>query len=200
MGTGLPYERNELFRKSAEGDHAAFAQMFHYYNARLFSFVKKVTKHAAVAEEIVQEVFLRAWLNRQKLAEMEQPEGWLFLIASNLSLTYLRNAANEARKINAYSKSSSSANTPDFTAKLEGKEIASLIEEAVQRLPPKRQIIFRMSRHDRLSYEEIAEKLCISTNTVKDHLVIALRFVRQHLHQRTGSFFHILAIIKFFHE
>lgn len=175
----LPNEQ-ECFLKLAEGDTAAFTELFHYYNGRLFPFVKRLTRSDAIAEEIIQEVFLRLWVHRDRAATLERPEAWLFRVASNLSMTHLRNSVNAAVKHARAFKTSGSA-APDLLEQLDGKELAVLVEEAVQRLPLKRQQVFRLSRQRGLTYQEIAEQLSISPNTVKDHLVIALKSVREYI-------------------
>ena len=184
----------------AKGDTDAFTRLFHYYNARLFPFVLRITKSEAIAEEIVQETFLRLWVHRDRVAEMEKPGAWLFLIASNLSMTHLRN------KVNATVKHAGAYPQPEgmldetLLAELDAKEMASIVEAAVQQLPPRRQEIFRLSRQGGLTHQQIAERLHISSNTVKDHLVIALKAIREYINDRTGSSIGILLLIEMCRE
>lgn len=144
-----------------------------------------MVRSEAIAEEIVQEVFFRLWVNRERIALLEQPEAWLFRIASNLSMTHLRNVVNAAAK-HAGAYRHSRATAPDVLDVLDGKELEALVEAAVQKLPPKRQQVFRLSRQGGLSHQEIADRLSISSNTVKDHLVIALKFIREYINEQSG--------------
>jgi RNA polymerase sigma-70 factor (family 1) len=185
------------FRQIADGDTHAFTELFHHYNARLFPFVRRLTKSEVIAEEIVQEVFLRLWVNREKVATMERPGAWLFLVASNLSLTHLRNAVNIAVKHAGAYRGADATVTDVLLQELDSKEMAALVEAAVRQLPPKRQQIFRLSRQEGLTHREIAEKLSISPHTVKDHLVLALKTIREYLHSQTGYPVGIILLLEF---
>lgn len=193
----IPVEQ-DWFRQIAAGDTHAFTELFHYYNARLFPFIRRLTRSETIAEEIVQEVFLRLWVNREKVAGMENPGAWLFLVASNLSLTHLRNAVNLAVKhAGAYRQSGVATAGDQLLQELDSKEMAALVEAAVHRMPPRRQQIFRLSRQEGLTHQEIAEKLSLSPSTVKDHLVLALKSIREYLHSRTGSSVGVILLIEF---
>jgi RNA polymerase sigma-70 factor (ECF subfamily) len=185
------------FQQIADGDTHAFTEIFHYYNARLFPFVCRLTKSEAIAEEIVQEVFLRLWVNRGKVAAMERPGAWLFLVASNLSLTHLRNAVNIAIKHAGAYRQANATVTDAVLQELDRKDMAALVEAAVRQLPPKRQQVFRLSRQEGLTHDEIAQKLSISPHTVKDHLVLALKSIREYIQTRTGSSVGIILLLEF---
>jgi RNA polymerase sigma-70 factor (family 1) len=192
----IPIE-HEWFRQMAAGDTAAFAEIFHYYNARLFPFVRRMTKSDVVAEEIVQEVFLRLWVHREKMAAMERPGAWLFLVASNLSMTHLRNAVNAAVKhAGAHRQATSTHGRDALLEELDAREMVVIVEAAVRQLPPRRQEIFRLSRHEGLTHQEIADRLSISPHTVKDHLVLALKTIREYIRRQTGSSFGIILLIE----
>lgn len=180
-------DEKSLFKGLARDDAAAFYQLFHHYNSRLYPFVKKITRSGVVAEDIVQETFLRLWKHRKKVADMEQPAAWLFLIASNLSMSHLRNHVNQSIKHNGAFRSTSQQVGPEPIAELEKEEFARLVENAIRRLPPKRQQIFRMSRQDGLAHKEIASQLGLSPHTVKDHLVMALKSIKDYLRQFLDS-------------
>ncbi len=190
------YLEKEWFRRTAGGDSKAFTELFHHYNARLFPFVRRITKSESAAEEIVQETFLRLWVHRATVGVMEKPAAWLFLIASNLSMSHLRNRMNAAVKhAGAFARSETAAGD-SFLQELEGKEMAVLVEAAIQLLPPKRQEVFRLSRQEGLTYQQIADRLDISPNTVKDHLVIALRSIREYLNDHSETSLGIILLIE----
>ena len=197
MVSELIHTEDLWFRQIADGDTRAFTELFHYYNARLFPFVRRLTKSEAIAEEIIQEVFLRLWVNREKVATMERPGAWLFLVASNLSLTHLRNAVNIAVKHAGAYRQADATVTDTLLQELDSKEMAALVEAAVRQLPPNRQQVFRLSRQEGLTHEEIAQKLSISPHTVKDHLVMALKSIREYIHTQTGSSVGILLLLEF---
>jgi RNA polymerase sigma-70 factor (ECF subfamily) len=170
----------------AAGEEAAFREIFYEHNARLFPFIKKITQHEENAREIVQEVFLRLWIHRDTVAQLEQPAAWLYKIASNLSLSHLRSLAAEERRLQVVEQSMSAAAQNDTLEWLNAKETSSLIEEAVALLPEKRRAIYLLSRQEKLNHKEIAEQLGISSNTVKNQLVAAMKQIQEYLQKYTG--------------
>jgi RNA polymerase sigma-70 factor (family 1) len=174
----------ELFSRIALGDEQAFGEIFHAYTARLFPTVIKIVKSEPEAEEIIQEVFLRLWLRRADLRNILNPGAWLHTVAANLSLTSLRRQAREHRRIALVT------NDPvveeDLVSQLDMKQLKTMVEEAVSKLPPSRRAIFMLSRAEGLSRREIAGKLGISESTVKNQLTAALRFVQDYLDRKIG--------------
>jgi len=194
VSTEAVNNERELLQKVSRGDTQAFSVFFHTYNARLFPFILKITRSTAIAEEIVQETFLRAWVHREKLAGLDKPDAWLFRIASNLALTHLRNAANEAIKYAGFSNSNGEA-VHELTDQLELKEMSHLVEQAINLLPARRREIFRLGKQEGFTYQQIADQLHISTNTVKEHMVQAVKFIREHIRKQSGKSLGILVLL-----
>ncbi|MET6996539.1 RNA polymerase sigma factor [Chitinophaga defluvii] len=188
------FNEKELFQRVADGDENAFREIFHEYNARLLPFILKICKSPLIAEEIVQEVFLRVWINREDLANMDQPVSWLYKVAANLAISYLRKEAVNEKKLLHLATTSAPARN-DVIDKLTTKEIQLLIEKAARQLPPRRQQIYRLSRQDGLNHKEIAEKLSLSQNTVKDQLVIALKYIREYIRKESGVSISVLLLL-----
>ncbi|RPE12670.1 RNA polymerase sigma-70 factor [Chitinophaga lutea] len=172
----------------AEADGKAFETIVHHYYPRLLPFTANLTKNRHVAEEIVQEVFLRLWQQRHDTARIYHLSSWLFTIASNLSLTYLKRKAVEGRLLQLLRD-----RQPDRTLNTEEqvywKESGLLLREAVLRLPPQQKLVYELSRHEGLSTREIANRLQLSPNTVKNHLVKALQTIRDFVRRSTGLYF-----------
>ena len=85
----LPDEK-ELFTAIAKGDEVAFTKIFYHYNKRLYPFVLSLLHSEVWAEEVVQDVFLKLWSSRQKLAEVESPQSYIFRMAANRTLDYMK--------------------------------------------------------------------------------------------------------------
>jgi RNA polymerase sigma-70 factor (family 1) len=175
----LPPDDRHLFDEIAQGDETAFKTLFHRYLPKLYPFIVKFTRSEQATRDLIQETFIRVWLNRDKLPGIENPGGWLFTVASNECYSY-------ARKNALYTKFSQPLNTESGTAPsteewLHGKELHRLISKAVDQLPPQRKKIYQMSRSQGKSIPEIAAELNISPNTVKNALVTALQFIRDYL-------------------
>lgn len=188
------YKKQHLFKRIATGDEQAFREIFHHCNARLHPFVLKLTRSESAAEDIVQETFLRLWIHRSEVGDMDRPLAWLYKVASNISLSWLRSHAAELRRIQKMNIRTHSSKE-QVIEQLSLKEIQMLIAQAVELLPPKRQQIYRLSREQGLNYKEIAEKLQVSPHTIKNQLVSALRFIKEYLYRSGGIAIPLLALI-----
>ena len=179
----------ELFGLISKGDETAFRDIFHYYTPRLNPFIFKIVKSGPVAEGIVQDVFMKLWLHREEVARKEDPSSWLFTVAANLAFNYLKKMSTQQRYIE-YVKSVIVENSDISEAEqlLISKDNHAALFTAVEKLPPQRQRIFKLSRMEGLTHKEIAEKLDISPFTVKNQLVAALDHIRKYL-KRTDTFF-----------
>ncbi|WP_293312979.1 RNA polymerase sigma-70 factor [Pedobacter sp. UBA5917] len=183
-------------KKIVEGDEQAFSVLFFNYLPVLQIFATKFTKSDDAAEEIIQDAFLRVWLNRDKLAEVENVRAYLYKYVSNECLSYLRKKLKEDRVIDAFTnKQPSSHNSTSDAINL--NEITKIISVAVEKLPEQRKNIYQLSRCDGKSIPEIAEILNISPNTVKNALVISLKSIRLHLNQH-GIIFVFPLVLFFF--
>ncbi|MGN8057938.1 RNA polymerase sigma-70 factor [Pedobacter sp. 22163] len=184
-----------LIDKIVGGDEQAFSVLFFKYLPVLQIFAAKFTKSEDAAEEIIQDSFLRVWLNRDKLAEVDNVKAYLYKYVSNECLSYLRKKLKEDRVVDAFTaKQQNSHNNTVETINL--NEITKIIAVAVEKLPDQRKNIYQLSRRDGKTIPEIAEILNISPNTVKNALVIALKSIRIHLDQHGIVFF--FSIIFFF--
>jgi len=157
-----------------------FNQMFNNYKSRIYSYILAITKSEYVAEEITQEIFIKLWVARENLHEIKNLDGYVFKIARNLSLNHLRKVAyNEKMStelIRVAAKDGDSAET-----KLNLFDYNKLINQAVDSLSPQRKLVFKLSKEDELSYDEIAVQLKLSKNTVKNHHLTAMGIVRSFL-------------------
>jgi len=178
-----------LFRQAAEGNEQAFSTLFNLFLPKLYPLIVKLTKSDLAVQEIIQETFIKVWLNRDKLAEMENPGGWLFRVASNNCYDHLRKLALDGELFKPITSASDAINVSHEG--LDSKELKRLIGEAVHKLPMQRKKIYLMSREQGKTIPEIAEALQISPNTVKNALVTSLKFIREYL-ARHGMIFFIL--------
>ena len=140
-------------------------------------FIKKLTRSDQAAEEVLQEVFLKIWLYREKLACVENPKAYIVRIVSNESMNYLRRLANESRLFDKI-KQSPSSEAASAEQSLVFRETEKLIQEAIGRLPLACRQIYQMSRQEHKRIPEIAEALKLSDSTVKNQLVKALKSIR----------------------
>jgi RNA polymerase sigma-70 factor (ECF subfamily) len=177
-----PYTEQDLLRKVAEGDESAFAQLFHTYHQELAGYIFSLTKSLPLAEEILQDTFVKIWIQRDRLASITSFRSWLFIVSRNHAFNSLRSLAREAQQqqqwVLANKEDTHGGDDPDH------QFYYTLIEEAVHQLPPQQQKAYLLSRQKGLRHEEIARQLELSRETVKRHISLALRsivsYVRMH--------------------
>ncbi|MBS0027769.1 RNA polymerase sigma factor [Chitinophaga sp. 22321] len=173
------YIDKALFQRISEGDETAFGVLFNTSLQSLEPFIQKMVKSPENAQEVIQATFLRVWLSRDKLTEIDHPKAWLYRVAANECYTYLRKEATEYRL--RETAATAAYETDTVTRQLSLKELQALIEEAVQLLSPQRRRIFQMSRNKGMKIPEIATELDLSPHSVKNALVFSLKAIREHL-------------------
>ncbi|MGN6437870.1 MAG: RNA polymerase sigma factor [Agriterribacter sp.] len=187
-----PYNEPELISLLANDSEDAFKALFYYNKDIVYQTALQYTKLPALAEEIVQDVFMKVWFNRHKLADIDNFRGWLYTISKNHILNSLHKIACEARAVQRIAENSISyEDNGDF--KLRNAEYHQLLHRAVEALPRQQQQIFKMVRDQRLSYKTIATLLGISVMTVKTHMGRALHSIRHYL-RKHGALFWVVSI------
>ena len=162
-----------LIKEIKEGDHESFRQIYNKYSEKVYLFAARYINNYEDAEEIVQEVFSRIWERRKNLDEDRSFNAYLLTIAKNIIFNENRKKVNfdiYARYIIKYLQGNSNQTENQVIY----ENIRNLINEEVENLPSKRRQIYNMSRHEGLSYLDIAKKLNISEKTVETHIRLAL--------------------------
>ena len=190
--TVLPDEK-ALLLQTSEGNEQAFRKLFDAYRQRIYSFALHLTENSSIADEIVQEVFLRVWLHRQKLPAVVHFNAWLHSIARNQVFDALKAMAKE-RSISALMPVCTAFNTVE--AVMADKEYELLLQQAVNQLSERQQQIYHLSRDAGIQHAEIADRLNISRNTVKTHLVHALRTIRRYLQYHSDGVLVLILVVK----
>jgi RNA polymerase sigma factor, sigma-70 family len=118
---------------------------------------------------------------------------YLYTITRRLALNALRDLATLQRAIDAlWTDMEKVINETEESLLL--SDLRQFTESALVQLPPQQQLIFRMSRYQGLSYDEIAEQLHLSRNTVKNHLIAALKTLRTHFNQSDVAYFILISV------
>lgn len=163
---------------SISGDHS-FRRLFDGYKNRLYGYVLAITHSTYIAEEITQEIFIKLWLCRDILGQVENLDGYIFTIARNKTLNHLRKAKFDEKLMKELQAlAMSAANNVEERAQI--VEYDRLLRDALGRLSPQRRLVYQLSRDKGLNHEQIADELRLSRNTVKNHMVEALRFIRHY--------------------
>jgi RNA polymerase sigma-70 factor (family 1) len=162
----LPCEK-ELLLKVANGDEHAFSELFNTHHQLLGTHIYRITDSVELAEEVVQDVFLKIWMSRETLTAVQNFNAYLFVISKNHALNCLRKVAKE-RIYQKTLEENALFLAPEDNPDLEG--YYSLLDKAIDHLPPQQQKVYLLSRHNRLKYDEIASQMGLSRETVKKYL------------------------------
>ena len=171
----------ETIRQFKANDRLAFNTIYRTYSRRIFRFAYSYVKIQSDAEEIVQDVFLKVWENREKIDEYLSFESYLFTITYNTSISVLRKKVSENQYIE-YLKSIQTASIQNnTTTEIEFTELRDRADQIIEQLPSRQKQIFKLNREKGHTYREIALILNISQNTVESHMGRALKTIRKKL-------------------
>lgn len=169
-------EKN-LLCQLRSGDMQAFDILYYRYSQIIYANILKFLKDETTAEDLLQDVFLRIWENRSKIDPEQSFAAFLFTCSRNITFNFKRRLKLEMEsEVHLAYGISESENTIDRI--LDAKEAMVLVEALLSRLPNQRQKIFRLSKLEGKSYQEISEEMGISIATVRDHIVKANKFIR----------------------
>tara|TARA_R110002050_G_C8962065_1_gene514512 strand:- start:14933 stop:15529 length:597 start_codon:yes stop_codon:yes gene_type:complete len=172
-------ENNDLFlvKELIKGNENAFRKLFDKYRNDLYKFSLSMVYSEDYAKEIVQDVFMKIWMKRESLNAELSFKSYIFTITRNKTIKFLKIAANTKRlREEIFYKSQKSSNSTDLY--IRESELESLKVKALNKLSPKRRVIFEMSRNQDKTYEEIASELGISISTVRNQMSKALETLR----------------------
>jgi RNA polymerase sigma-70 factor (ECF subfamily) len=185
------YTEKELLLMISADDEGAFRQIYEQHWNRIYTIAVLYLKSPVAAQDLVQEVFLKVWVNRTKLADINNFSAWLHVIARNLVISILRKKTTQSLP----DTEDSSAIRDEAVAvdeQLASKEIAGLIRKAIDQLSPQQQKIYRMSREQGLKLTQIAVQLSLSHNTVREHMSKALGNIRAYLRRYQDTWIMLL--------
>lgn len=171
------YNEKALLSQIVQGDESAFRVVFDHYRDAIYSFALKIVQHEVIAEEIVQDIFVKIWMNRTGLASIRNFSDFLFIITRNHTFNSLRRLARE-RKLIVVNTDQLQGEAISAEAVVLQRDYDRVLQQAIARLPPKQQLVFTLSRMHGLSRGEIAAQMNISVETVKAHMKQAIRFIR----------------------
>lgn len=173
----------EWIRRVRAGDQAAFEALFSAYYASLLRFAFGYVKNRAAAEEVVQDMFLKFWVQREQLDVHDTVRMYFYAATRNRALNWRRRNGLERAWAESVADPAIDAGTViprvEFAdERAQATELAAAIRAAVDRLPPRSREAFLLSREHQLTYEQIARVMGISVKTVQEQMVRALRALR----------------------
>jgi RNA polymerase sigma-70 factor (family 1) len=174
---GAGEDLSECLYQVSQGNQAAFAQLLRKCWNKVYTQAITYLKDASLAQEITQDVFVKIWSARAGLPAVENFSNYLFIVSRNEIVSALRKKGQGF--VNPGPDIEGNLVLPD--EQLQYKEFHHRLLQAIEELPPARKRVFKMSRLEGRSYDDIARDLGISRNGVKDHIVKALNFLRTRL-------------------
>ncbi len=167
-----------LLQQMIEGDTTAFKEIYEFYQGIVYAFAFRLTKTKDLAEDVVQEVFTKIWEKREQINIEKNFGGYIRQTARNHIYNAWTKAAHDKTMLENMGRHLQHLQTltPD---ELAFRELGRMYRQAVDKLPARQKEIFQLRREQELSFEQIATRLGISKNTVKNQMVSALRSIRK---------------------
>ena len=173
----------EVFIKLSESpDRCVYDYFFNKYYPKLIWFALIFVKQHSIAEEIVSDVMLNIFNKREKLAQSDNIEGYIFISVKNQSLKYLRKHKRLVYFDNFEGETDflmTTSCSPEYEY-LES-EFYQVIKSTIDSLPPKRKLVFRMIKEEGLKYNDVAKLLELSVKTIETHMGLALKTLHKNI-------------------
>jgi RNA polymerase sigma-70 factor (family 1) len=174
---------DDLYQRLRGGDEKAFGMLYDRYAGRLYAYVFGRMRLRDVSFEIVQELFTSLWVRRTELTLRTSLSGYLFTAVRYQMSRHIRKSKLFVTYFQEFEsfRLSLPDNSNEETVYLH--ELEDAVERSLKELPQRCEEIFRLSRHEHLSIQEIANKLGISHKTVENQLTVALKHLRGSLRE-----------------
>ena len=180
-----------------EGDEKAFVALYNKYHRKIYIAALKMTQSEDLAQDVVQDVFLKLWESRKRLDPDKNFSAFIISICRNVIFDLFKKATKE---ISVKQKLQQFAEIPEPEQEDNGfyEIYEKLLDKAIAKLSPQRRIVFEYCKLQKKSYSEVAHNLNISRSTVQEHVVKANKFVREYLLAYGNILFALLFVIKFY--
>jgi RNA polymerase sigma-70 factor (ECF subfamily) len=190
------YTDEQLMARMSSGDQQALEQLFRKYYTPLVRFAREILRNTEQAEDMVQEVFTKIWTKRESIDITTYAKSYLYVAVKNHCFNMLKQ--NEKKHwMDESMEDDIRLSTADTSGNVDAKKLESDIHAAIDKLPPKCGLIFKMSRFEDKSYKEIAEALELSVKTVENQMGKALALLRTALGPYLKDLVSILLILVF---
>jgi len=167
-----------LLEELKDGNSTTFLELYNRYHPGLYHYVIRFIKVPALAEDVLQDVFLKIWEIRKTINPDLSFQAYLYRISRNCVFKLIKKiASDENLRLKIMQQLQKNVTGADI--KMQWKEYEELFNYAIAQLPPQRQKVFRLCREEGKTYEQAAAELGISRNTVKEHMVMAMKFVKE---------------------
>ena len=183
-----------LLNAIANGNEIAFKTIYDAYFKKLSAYLYKLCKSNDATEEMVNDVFLKIWKNKSSLNHIESFEAYLFIMARNKAIDYLRKLAKDTNLITELTAQIQESHN-EIEEKLDATALKNLIEQSLAQLSDQKRKIFKMSKEEGYSHDEIAAEMQLSKSTVKNHLSETLKHLKKQVDPESGRSFLLLVML-----
>ena len=172
----------ELLEKIAAGNGSAFKELFHLWRDKLYFFVLRITQSPEMAEDILQDVFVKIWTKRATLNTIRHFDAYIYKMSQNQAISGMKRAAQETLILSELKKGpeASALVTDDLVIH---RELSKKFQTILHKLPTQQRLVYTLTHIHGLNHDEVAQQLKISASTVKNHMTRALFTIRQELTQ-----------------
>lgn len=192
--SSVPDEK-ELLSRIAAGDETAFRIIYDTYRRKMYAYTLRLTESEPIADDIIQDVFMKVWLNRHSLENISNFNAWLHTIARNHIMDVMKVLA-KARLSQQQWAQVVPGHVNNVEETMADKENQRLLKQALNRLSPQQLLIYQLTRQQGSKHADIASQLNISRHTVKTHLVHALRSIRNYLQLNSDQVLLLIFILR----
>ncbi|MFA8341364.1 MAG: RNA polymerase sigma factor [Rhodothermaceae bacterium] len=168
------FDERQIVKRIKNSDREAFKVLYDEFANRIYKFLCRKLNNSEEAADLVQEVFVKVWNNREKLDSSQSIKSYLFTSANNIAIDFFRKKKLEVADVEDYENRCIYEFEQDF-------DIPDHIKKAVDQLPVMQKNVFYLSRFEGLKHEEISQLLKISKRTVENHMWRALSKLRENL-------------------
>lgn len=172
--------QQQLLSQLSKGDEPSFNALYRAYSRPLFLRVVNMIKSEDDAQEIIQELFIKLWQNRDTIDTIKSFQSYIFTIANNLVYNYFRKISHDQALIQKLLINAAD-HYLDGQALLENKEAGEIFQKAINQLTPQCKQVFQLCKIDGKSHKEVAELMGISMPTVNSHMTNAVRSIREYI-------------------
>jgi RNA polymerase sigma-70 factor (family 1) len=178
----------ELQIRVAKGDEMAFTRLYLHFGKKLIQFAVSLVRSKEIAEELVEDVFVKLWASRNHITDIENLTVYLYVAVKNRSLNSLSHKAKEliAAPFDYLDTTLDEFASDPYDIMITSEMMASM-QHAIDELPPRCKMIFKLIREDGLKYKEVADILNISVNTIDAQMAIAVRKICTSLHIKNSA-------------
>ena len=180
MNDSITYQEQELLSQLRKGSTKAFTQLYQQYSEPLYYNILALVKDELIAEELLQDIFVRIWRKKESILIEKNISGYLFRVSRNRVYDFFKSLTREQELYNRIRATA----TEQYTHVEEAiftKENADLLEKAIETLSPKRRQAFQVCKMEGYSYKEASELMGVSISTLKDHMAKAREAIREYI-------------------